>query len=81
MKVHVRLSAGLAQATGAPRLVVDLTEEATISDLLTHLRITYPALETKLQAAIPTVSGRHVSSTEPLSAEQEVALLLPVAGG
>ena len=81
MKVHVRLSTGLAQATGTPRLVVDLTEEATINDLLTHLRETYPALDTKLHTAIPTVSGRHVSSTEPLSAGQEVALLLPVAGG
>jgi molybdopterin converting factor small subunit len=81
MNVNVRLSAGFAQTTGTTRLVVDLADGATIADLLGQLRASYPAMEAKLQAAVPTVAGRHVSPTQLLSAGQEVALLLPVAGG
>jgi molybdopterin converting factor small subunit len=81
MKVPVRLSAGLAQATGSTRLVVTITEGATVADLLDHLRTTYPALGSQLETAVPTISGRHASATDVLTAGQEVALLLPIAGG
>ena len=81
MNVNVRLSAGFVEITGTTRLAVDVTEGATVADLLGQLRASYPAMEAKLQAAVPTISGRHVSPAEPLNAGQEVALLLPVAGG
>jgi molybdopterin converting factor small subunit len=81
MNVYVRLSAGLAQLIGHPRLAVSLAEEATIADLLAHLRQQYPVLEQRLGSAIPIIGGQHVTSAEPLLAGQEVALLLPVAGG
>ncbi len=81
MNVNVRLSAGLASAAGNARLRVTLSENATVADLLAHLRRQHPALTTRLDSAIPIISGRHVSETEPLTTGQEVALLLPVAGG
>lgn len=81
MNVQVRLSVGLSRETGATRLTVTLSEGATIADLLDYLRATYPVLGPKLEAAVPTVAGRHVSPTAPLAAGQEVAFLLPVAGG
>ena len=81
MKVNVRLSAGFAQTTGTTRLIIDLADGSTIADLLVQLRANYPAIETKLQTAVPTVAGRHASASQLLSAGQEVALLLPVAGG
>ena len=81
MNVHVRFSAGLTPLVGNSRLAVTLTEEATGADLLHHLKAEYPALEQKLGSAIPMIAGRHAAHTERLSAGQEVALLLPVAGG
>lgn len=81
MNVNVRLSAGLAQLIGYPRLAVSLAEEATVADLLSQLRQQHPALEQRLGSAIPMIEGRHVTPAEPLLAGQEVALLLPVAGG
>lgn len=81
MNIRVRLGAGLAPLTGNPRLVIALEEEATVADLLAHLRREYPALTPRLDLAVPMISGRHAPPAEPLMAGQEVALLLPVAGG
>jgi molybdopterin converting factor small subunit len=81
MNVRVRLGAGLAQLAGNPRLVIGLEEDVTVADLLDQLRSEYPALAQKLDTAVPMISGRHAAHTETLTAGQEVALLLPVAGG
>jgi molybdopterin synthase catalytic subunit len=81
VKVYVRLGAGLAHLAASPRLVFVLEEEATVADLLDHLHTDYPALTQRLDTAIPMISGRHAGPTETLTAGQEVALLLPVAGG
>lgn len=81
MTVNVRLSAGLAQAVGRTRLVVTLAEGATVADLVEHLRAEHPALASRLDLALPVVSGRHASPSDRLAPGQEVALLLPVAGG
>jgi molybdopterin converting factor small subunit len=81
MTIHVRFSPGLAQLIGNPRLAVTLAEEATVADLLQYLRSQHPALNQRLDAAIPMISGRHAAQSEHLAAGQEVALLLPVAGG
>lgn len=81
MNIRVRLSAGLAQFAGNSRLVVNLAEGATVTDLLNHLRTEHPAIAPKLDIAIPMVAGRPAGYSELLTAGQEVALLLPVAGG
>ena len=81
MNIRVRLSAGLAQFVGNPRLIVTLAEDATVADLLDHLCIRHPALAPKLDVAIPMIAGRHAAHADLLVDAQEVALLLPVAGG
>ena len=81
MKISVRLGAGLAHLATSPRLAVELKEAATVADLLAYLETEYPALAERLPAAVPMISGRAAPSAEPLAAGQEVALLLPVAGG
>ena len=81
MNVSVRLSAGLAHSTGNPRLSVNLAKEATIADLLDHLRLQYPELQPRLDIVIPMIAGRHASPAQGLKSGQEVALLLPAAGG
>jgi molybdopterin converting factor small subunit len=81
MQVDVRLSGQLATLAGRPRLQVQLAEGALVSDLISLLHHEYAALDPLLNNAVPVISGQHVSFTEPLRAGQEVALLLPVAGG
>ena len=81
MNVQVRLSAGLAPAAGSTRLIVTLAETATVADLLDHLRTQHPALASKINTAIPMVAGRPAVPSERLIEAQEVALLLPAAGG
>ncbi|MCG3207905.1 MAG: hypothetical protein FOGNACKC_01505 [Anaerolineae bacterium] len=81
MNVNVRLSVGLAQSVGNPRLTVILPEGATIAELLVQLGDSYPQLQPKLNTAVPMIAGRHTPVSESLTAGQEVALLLPIAGG
>ena len=81
MEVTVRFSPGLAQRAGSPRLIVTLSDGSTIAQLIEQLSQEKPFLAEQLSASVAVVAGRHVNSTEPLSAGQEVALLMPVSGG
>jgi molybdopterin converting factor small subunit len=81
MNVRVRLSAGLAPTNGNSRLLITLAENATIADLLDHLCIQHPELALKISMAIPMIAGRHAIPADHLTDAQEVALLLPAAGG
>ena len=81
MQISVRLGHGLAQHAGSSRLLVALDEGATVADLLQRLGSKHPALSQQLAASVAVVAGSHVNPDEPLSAAQEVALLLPISGG
>ena len=79
--VRVRLGAGLARFAGAPLLSLDLPDGATVDDLLAALGSAQPALAPALHSALPVVAGAHVEREQRLHAGDEVALLIPVAGG
>lgn len=81
MQIRVRLSSGLAEPIGLPRLNIRLEENATVADLKEAICQQYPELREGFAAAIPVAAGRHVAFSEPVSNGQEVAFLLPVAGG
>ena len=81
MTVHVRLSAGLAQKVGSARLSVALSEGSTVADLREQLRAQHPGAAPQLALAVPVIAGQPVDWTVPLSSDQQVAFLLPIAGG
>ena len=81
MTVQVRLSAGLAQKVGLARLTVTLSNGSTVADLREQLRAQHPAAAPQLALAVPVIAGQHVDWEVPLSSDQEVAFLLPIAGG
>ena len=81
MQVSVRLSGELAAQAGRHRFSVTLADGATISDLTDLLRREYVVSSPLLDTAVPIIAGQHVTQSEPLSAGQEVAFLLPIAGG
>jgi molybdopterin converting factor small subunit len=81
MTVHVRLSGGLAQKMGLARLTITLSDGSTVADLRERLQAQHPAAAPQLALAVPVIAGQHVDWTVPLSSDQEVAFLLPIAGG
>jgi molybdopterin converting factor small subunit len=81
MRVSVRLGAGLSRFADAPLLSLDLHEGASVDDLLAALGADQPALSPALGSALPVLAGTQVEREQPLHAGDEVALLIPVAGG
>ncbi len=81
MRIRVRLGAGLSRFADAPLLSIDLAEGASVQDLLEALGSEQPSLEPALPSALPVLAGTHVEREHTLTAGDEVALLIPVAGG
>ena len=81
VQVLVRLGSGLATSAGTRRLQVELPGEATVDALLTRVGELEPAIAPALGSALPVVRGTHASREQALSDGDEVALLIPVAGG
>jgi molybdopterin synthase sulfur carrier subunit len=81
VQVVVRLGSGLATAAGTRRLRIELPRQSTVDTLLERLRETQPAIAPALDSALPVVRGSHASGADALAEGDEVALLIPVAGG
>jgi molybdopterin converting factor small subunit len=81
VRIRVRLGAGLSRFADAPQLSIDLAEGASVDDLLAALGAQQPALAPALNSALPVVAGTQVEREQRLRAGDEVALLIPVAGG
>jgi molybdopterin synthase sulfur carrier subunit len=81
VQIQVRLGSGLATAAGTSRLRVELPRDATVDTLLERLRAREPSIAPALDSALTVVGGTHASGGEPLADGDEVALLIPVAGG
>jgi sulfur-carrier protein len=79
--VHVRLGAGLATEAGTRRLSVALPNGATVDTLLDRLAELEPGIAAALGSALPVVRGTHAGREQELREGDEVALLIPVAGG
>jgi molybdopterin converting factor small subunit len=81
LNVQVRLGAGLATAAGTRRLRLVLPQDATVGTLLEQVRELEPAIAAGLDSALPVLRGTQVSRAQGLAEGDEVALLIPVAGG
>ncbi len=81
MQVTVRLSAALAQLTGNPRVQLTVPDDARLADVTAALVQSYPAIEGRLAYAIPIVAGDHAAPQAAVSPGQEIAFLMPAAGG
>ena len=81
MQVNIRLSGELAALAGRPRFGMTLADGSTVSDLMERLRREYPHLWPRMDTAVPIISGQHVPRSALLAEGQEVAFLLPIAGG
>lgn len=81
VRVRVRLGGGPARLAVAPRLSIELGEGATVRDLCAALAEREPRLAPALPAALTVVGGELAERSRTLVAGEEIAFLIPVAGG
>jgi molybdopterin converting factor small subunit len=81
VRVSVRLGGGLSRFAEAPTLSIDLADGARVDDLLAALEAQQPSLAPALPSVLPVLAGAQVEREQPLEPGDEVALLIPVAGG
>ena len=65
---------------GATELNVEMKDGATVSDLTTSLKSTYPALE-KLKSFLVAQENRYANNNDFLIEGKEIAIIPPVSGG
>lgn len=81
ISISVRLNGELSRQVGQARLVIMLPEGSTVDALYAKVGEDHPILTDRLNMTIPVVNGRHVAKDQVLIDGQQIALLLPVAGG
>lgn len=81
MQVTVRINGILASKIGVARLSITLPTPATVQDLQQQLQTQYPHLATEISGAVAVIGGVHQGATAVLQENQEIALLMPIAGG
>jgi molybdopterin converting factor small subunit len=81
MRIAVRLGSGLSRLAGGPRFEIELADGATVGDLLDRVAEDRPMLSTGLPSVLTVVRGSQVAGNRVLEEGEEVALLIPVAGG
>ena len=78
--VTVHLFASYAESFGAHNLTIELEPGDTVADLVAELR-TLPGSFVLPSAPRVAVNQKFASADQPLSHNDEVALIPPVAGG
>ena len=81
MQVTVRVNGILAQKIGINRFPMALPDQATARALQQGLQGQYPNLSAEIERAVIVIGGTHRPGDTVLQDGQEVALLMPVAGG
>lgn len=81
MQVTIRLSGELARMSGTPRVGLDLPDGATVADAREAVVARMPDLSGAIGHTLPLVRGTHVAESDVLAPGDELALLLPAAGG
>ncbi len=81
MKVTVKLFARLREIVGAGKLERELSEGATVEDLLKTLHLEFPRLVDLTARTIVSVNQEFATPDSPLRDGDEVAIFPPVSGG
>ena len=81
MQITIRVNGSLLTSLGRPRLYVETAENTTVAELQQQLQREYPAQADSFRIAVPVAAGKHLTPETRLLANQEVAFLIPLAGG
>ena len=81
MKVRVQFYSQLRDVAGVQKVDIDLTDRATISDLLENLYDKFPALRSQDKNILIGVGLEFVERNYKLKSDEEVSIMPPVQGG
>jgi molybdopterin synthase sulfur carrier subunit len=81
IRVTVRFGSTLSPISGQARLSLRLSFGSTARDVVRLAARLHPDLVDALRSALMIVDGEQVDQTRPLRDGDEIALVMPVAGG
>jgi molybdopterin converting factor small subunit len=81
MKLRVQFYSQLRDLAGAPELIVDLAEGATITDLLEKVYAKVPALRSQDKSILVGAGVEFVDRNYKLQPNDEISIMPPVQGG
>ena len=81
MNCTVLLFAQLAESIGSDRLMIELTDGATIEDAIQYLASQYAIIASMRDSFAVAVDDRYCKRTTTLSDGDTLALIPPVSGG
>lgn len=81
MKLTVKLFAAAREAAGAPEVVVETPEAATVAELRAALGEQWPKLAPLLASSLVAVNAEYAPATLRVGASDDVAIIPPVSGG
>ncbi len=81
MKIKALLFATLKEKTGQSRITLNMTEPATVADMLDAFFQQFPALKPSAKNILVSVNQEFAEPSEILHTEDEIALFPPVSGG
>lgn len=81
MKIRTRLFGIYKEKAGKREVLIDLTEGATVADLLGKLSQEFPDLNFSHRNLVVAVNTEYVKTEAQLHEGDEVALIPPVSGG
>jgi MoaD family protein len=81
MKVHVELYSQLRDLAGAAELNIDLSADATVTDLLGKIYEQAPALRSRDKSILVSAGVEFVDRNYKLKAGDEISIMPPVQGG
>ena len=81
MTVRVLLFARYAELASREAIEVPIPADATVADVLTHLRLSVPGAEALPGRPLVAVNQIHAQLNTPVTDGDELAVLPPMAGG
>lgn len=81
MKLRIRVFASFREAVGSGSLAWDSVDGATVGDVVSALKATYPRLGPAAEKALLAVNQEYVGADFRLRDGDELALIPPVSGG
>ena len=80
MRINVLLFASYAEAMGGPSVELELPDDATVADLVSHLRAT-PGASRLPARPLVAVDQAYAPPEQRIAGATEIAVIPPVAGG
>lgn len=81
IRVTVRFGSTLRPSSGQARLNIRLSIDSTVADVIELAGRIHPDLVDSLRSVLPIIDGEQADQARLLQDGNEIALVMPVAGG